>query len=62
MYEYKFVEVSLGGLFTEATYQETIEEFALKGWRLVQLLPTKYNSHGKPTAFEIIFEKLKKDN
>ncbi|WP_166242672.1 DUF4177 domain-containing protein [Paenibacillus turpanensis] len=57
MYEYIFVETSLGGFFTEATYQETITEYAKQGWRLVQVLPTNYNGHGKPTGYEIIFEK-----
>lgn len=57
MYEYKFVETSLGGFFTSASHRETIEEHAKEGWRLVQVLPTHYNSHGKPTEYEIIFER-----
>jgi len=57
MYEYKFVSTSLGGYFTEATHQETIQEHAREGWRLVQVLPTNYNGHGKPTEYEIIFER-----
>jgi len=58
MYEYKYVETSLGGFFSSATHRETIDENAKKGWKLVQVLPTNYNGHGKPTAYEIIFERL----
>lgn len=61
MYEYMFVETSLGGFFTSATHRETIAEYAEKGWRLVQVLPTNYNGHGKPTDYEIIFERPLKD-
>lgn len=57
MYEYKYVETSLGGFFSEPEHQETINEHAKEGWRLVQVLPTNYNGHGKPTRYEIIFEK-----
>ncbi|MGG1514267.1 DUF4177 domain-containing protein [Paenibacillus oryzisoli] len=57
MYEYKYVETSLGGFFSAATHRETIDEHARAGWRLVQVLPTNYNGHGKPTAYEIIFER-----
>jgi hypothetical protein len=57
MYEYKFVTTSLGGFFTDAEHRETIEEHARAGWRLVQVLPLKYNGHGKPTEYEIIFER-----
>ena len=61
MYEYIFVETSLGGFFSSATHRETIEEYSKQGWRLVQVLPTNYNGHGKPTAYEIIFERPVKD-
>ncbi|PZD96294.1 DUF4177 domain-containing protein [Paenibacillus sambharensis] len=57
MYEYIYVETSLGGFFTEATHRGTIDKYAREGWRLVQVLPTDYNGHGKPTAYEIIFER-----
>jgi hypothetical protein len=57
MYEYEYVNTNLGGLFTEATHHNIIDEYAKKGWRLVQVLPMAYNSHGKPTDYEIIFER-----
>ncbi|MWV43339.1 DUF4177 domain-containing protein [Paenibacillus sp. HJL G12] len=57
MYEYIFVECFLGGIFSSATHHETIAEYAQKGWRLVQVLPTHYNGQGKPTDYEIIFER-----
>jgi len=58
MYEYKFVQAHLGSFFQESTYRKTIEEYAKRGWRLVQVLPIAYNGHGKPTDYEIIFERL----
>ena len=58
MYEYKFVQTHLGGIFREAKHRETIEQYAAKGWRLVQVLPMAYNGHGKPTDYEIIFERV----
>ncbi|QED46023.1 DUF4177 domain-containing protein [Cytobacillus dafuensis] len=61
MYEYKFVETSLGGFFSSPTHRETINAYASEGWRLVQVLPLEYNGHGKPMSYEIIFERLIKD-
>ncbi|WP_098743593.1 DUF4177 domain-containing protein [Paenibacillus sp. EZ-K15] len=52
-----FVDAKLGGFFSEATHQQTIIEYAREGWRLVQVLPTKYDGNGKPTHYEIIFER-----
>lgn len=57
MYQYKYVPATLGGLFKEANHREIIEQHAKDGWRLVQVLPLYYNGHGKPTDYEIIFEK-----
>lgn len=57
MYEYKYVEATLGGFFTEANHHEIIDEHARDGLRLVQVLPLYYNSNGKPTEYEIIFER-----
>lgn len=57
MYEYKYVETTLGGFFTSANHHEVIDKHAKEGWRLVQVLPLYYNSHGKPTDYEVIFER-----
>lgn len=56
MYQYKYVNATLGGFFEKANHHEIIDQYAKKGWRLVQVLPNEYNGHGKPTSFEIIFE------
>nr|WP_090582737.1 DUF4177 domain-containing protein [Paenibacillus sp. OV219] len=58
MYEYKYVETSLGGFFSAPKHREMIDEYAKAGWRLVQVLGTNYDGHGKPGDFEIIFERL----
>jgi len=50
------VEVELNGLFQTANHHEVIDQHAKEGWRFVQLLPIRYNGHGKPTEYEIIFE------
>lgn len=57
MYEYTFIKTSLGGFFTSPKHREVIEEYAIEGWRLVQVLPTKFNGNGAPLEYEIIFEK-----
>lgn len=57
MYEYKYESCNLGGFFTNANHHEIIDKYAKEGWRLVQIVPTYYNGHGKPTAYEIIFER-----
>lgn len=57
MYEYKYVEANLGGFFTDANHHDIINEHARNGWRMVQVLPMYYNGHGKPTEYEIIFER-----
>ncbi|WP_227871947.1 DUF4177 domain-containing protein [Paenibacillus albus] len=46
LYEYKYVETSLGGFFSAPTHRETIDEYAKAGWRLVQVLGTNYDGHG----------------
>ncbi len=57
MYEYKYVSTTLGGFFIEAEHHKTIDNHAKNGWRLVQIVPMYYNAHGKPTEYEIIFER-----
>lgn len=57
MYEYKYIDTNLGGFFTSANHHEIIDKYTKEGWRLVQVLPTCYSSHGKPIEFEIIFER-----
>lgn len=56
MFQYEYVEATLGGFFTNANHHEIIDKYAKEGWRLVQVLPMYYNSQGKPTDYEIIFE------
>ncbi|NLY53395.1 MAG: DUF4177 domain-containing protein [Firmicutes bacterium] len=57
MYEYKYVEATMGGFFKAANHHEIIDQHAKEGWRLVQVLPVGYTGHGRPTRFEIIFER-----
>ena len=50
MYEYTFVETSLGGFFSAATHQQTIIEYAREGWRLVQVLLQLLKVREKPVT------------
>lgn len=57
MYEYKYVECSMGGIFTGDNHQEVIDEQAKQGWRLVQIIPLYYTMEGRAKDFEAIFER-----
>ena len=62
IYEYKFVKVNLGGVFTrkpKEDHHRLIEEYARNGWRLVQVFSPAVSVQGGGTSdyFEIIFEK-----
>jgi hypothetical protein len=57
MYEYKYVECSMGGIFTGDNHQELINEHAKQGWRFIQIVPLYYTLEGRAKNFEIIFER-----
>ena len=62
MYEYKFVRVELGGIFTrkpKADHHRLVEEYAKEGWRLVQIFSPAVSASGGgiPDYFELIFER-----
>ena len=61
MYEYKFVEISSVGLSSVPEHKETINVQAFEGWKLVQVLPTKYTAYGRPLSYEAIFEREIRD-
>ena len=60
-YEYKFVRIGEGwlGVKKEAklTYQDTVDEYARKGWRLVQVFAPGISGHGVAKYFELILER-----
>ncbi len=62
MYEYKYVECSMGGIFTGDNHQEIINEHAKQGWRLIQIVPLYYTMEGRAKNFEIIFERKLEEN
>jgi len=62
MYEYKFVRVELGGIWSRKPKQEhhrLVEEYAKEGWRLVQIFSPAVSvmGGGTPDCFELIFER-----
>jgi Domain of unknown function (DUF4177) len=60
MYEYNYVQIDLnvGGNLKD-NHKEIINQYALEGWKLIQIIPISYNVDGKPFKFEAIFEKNK---
>lgn len=60
-YEYKFVRLGEGWLSVKASakteYQETIEEHARDGWRLVQIFAPGTGAYGAAKYYELILER-----
>ncbi|MFV1448331.1 DUF4177 domain-containing protein [Maribacter sp. HS] len=60
MYEYQFVKINLGGIFTakpSSNYKEIISSKAKQGWRFVQIFAPATSGYGAASYFELIFEK-----
>jgi hypothetical protein len=61
MYEYKFVRIGEGMIWAkkeaELEYRGVIEDHAKQGWRLVQIFAPGIGAAGRPTYFEVIFER-----
>ena len=60
MYEYQFVKINLGGIFTSkpsSNYKEIISSKAKEGWRFVQIFAPATSGYGSASYFELIFEK-----
>ncbi|PLR94655.1 DUF4177 domain-containing protein [Bacillus sp. T33-2] len=59
MYEYKFVEVTIGSFSgnPKDDYQDIINEHARKGWRLHQIFTPPFGPNGQAYIMELIFEK-----
>jgi hypothetical protein len=60
-FKYKFEKIRLkGGWWTSIPTQDDhglIERHAAEGWRFVQVFAPAIAGYGKPTYFELIFEK-----
>lgn len=54
MFEYKVVKI---GIFNNL--EETLNEYAQKGWRAIQIISRMNNGNG-PLSYEIVFEREKK--
>ena len=60
MFEYDFVKIDLGGVFSanpKEDYRKIIEEKSKEGWRFVQIFAPSVTGNGVPKCFELIFEK-----
>ena len=59
MYEYKFVKVNLRGLKMEPVvpFEDTVNEYAAEGWRLIQVLTPPVAGYGTISYYEFVFER-----
>lgn len=61
MYDYRFVRMNTGISYTPGggeDYHKVIEEYAVKGWRLVQVLVMPiFDGYSMAQQVELIFEK-----
>lgn len=59
MYEYKFETIKINSftLKMSQNYEEVIQGYAAKGWRLHTFAPLPYNAGGQATGIQLIFEK-----
>ncbi len=63
MYEYKAIKVGLskvGTIAPKEDYHRIIDEYASRGWRLVQLFAPPVGVYGVATYIEIILEREEK--
>ena len=59
MYEYKFETIKINSftLKMSQNYEEVIQDYAAKGWRLHTFEPLPFNGGGQATGIQLIFEK-----
>ena len=59
MYEYSFVRLHLG-FFSgrpKRDYRHIVEDYARRGWRLVQIFAPGTGAYGSSKYFELVFER-----
>lgn len=58
MYEYRFIEVSVKGLFLSGDdHRKIIDEKSKKGWRFVSAIPSGAGSYGQISSVDLVFER-----
>jgi hypothetical protein len=59
MYEYKFETIKINAftLKMDRNYEEVIQDYAAKGWRLHTFTTLPFNAGGQATGIQLIFEK-----
>ena len=59
MYEYKYVNVTLEGVFAckLEEHRPIIDRHAAEGWRYAGYIPTNINDYGKFLEMDLIFER-----
>ena len=60
-YEYKFVRLGEGIMSVRKAgregYQEAVQKYAAKGWRLVQIFAPGTGGYGMPKYYELVLER-----
>ena len=61
MYEYKFerIKINTFTLKMDRNFEEIIQDYAEKGWRLHTFTPLPYSAGGQASGIQLIFEKNK---
>ncbi|MGL5506384.1 MAG: DUF4177 domain-containing protein [Paraclostridium sp.] len=63
MYEYKFIEVSIKGMFFGGDdHRKIIDERSKKGWRFVAAIPSSAGSYGQVSSVDLVFERCIEDS
>lgn len=61
MYEYLYVEITIG-LFDGDDYRKIIDQHNQEGWRFVTSIPKSSGSFGQLNKRDLVFEKLKSES
>ena len=59
MKKYEYVHLEIGGVFGARSkeHRKLIDEYAARGYRYVDYIPTEINGHGVIQEIDLIFEK-----
>ena len=56
MYRYEYVEAQAEVFFNSANHREIIDEYAERGFRFINAIPTSFSSYGSIKTFDLVFE------
>lgn len=63
MYKYKFIEISVKGMFIGGDdHRKLIADRSKKGWRFVAAIPSSAGSYGQIGSVDLVFERKIEEN